>query len=134
MIYRLAADVVLATHLAFVLFAVFGGVLALRFREAVWAHLPAAGWAVLVSAASWTCPLTPLENHFRRLGGQAGYDGGFIEHYLVPVLYPHGLTHGMQLGLAALVLVVNAAIYVRVWRSRRRTATGTLTATTPSRP
>jgi hypothetical protein len=116
MTYRFLADAVLVTHLAFVIFAVLGGLLVLRWRSTAWAHLPAAGWAALVSVAGWTCPLTPLENYFRRLGGQAGYDGGFIEHYIVGLLYPAGLTRGMQIGLAVVVVLINAAIYLRFAR------------------
>jgi hypothetical protein len=121
MVYRLLADLVLAVHLAFVLFVVAGGFLVAWRWGLRWLHLPAAAWGALISLAGWVCPLTPLENHLRRLGGAAGYEGGFIEHYIVSVLYPAGLTRGHQLLLAAGVVAVNLALYGWVLR-RRRTA------------
>jgi hypothetical protein len=114
MIYRALADTVLVLHLAFVLFAVGGGLLVLYRRSVAWLHVPAAAWAGLISLAGWICPLTPLENHLRHLGGQAGYAGGFIEHYLLSVLYPEGLTRGVQVALGAAVLVLNLVVYLRV--------------------
>ena len=118
MIARLLADAVLVVHLAFVAFVVGGGLLVLRSPRWAALHLPAAAWGVLVEYSGWTCPLTPLENHYRRLGGQAGYQGGFIDHYILPVLYPHGLTRATQLLLGVLVVAFNAWIY---WRAFRRT-------------
>jgi hypothetical protein len=128
MIYRALADTVLVLHLAFVLFAVGGGLLVLYRRSVAWLHVPAAAWAGLISLAGWICPLTPLENHLRHLGGQAGYAGGFIEHYLLSVLYPEGLTRGVQVALGAAVLVLNLVVYLRVLgvgggTARTRTAT-----------
>ena len=120
MLYRTFADAVLVFHLAFVLFVVVGGVAVLRWPRLMWVHLPAAVWGVLIELAGWICPLTPLEKALRRLGGEAGYEGGFIEHYVVAVLYPQGLTREVQLGLAAAVLVINAAVYWRLL-SRKRT-------------
>jgi hypothetical protein len=122
MIYRLLADVVLVVHLAFVLFAVGGGLLVLRRRAVAWLHLPAAAWAALISFAGWICPLTPLENALRRMGGEAGYAGGFVEHYLLSVLYPDGLTRGVQVALGAAVLVLNLVVYLRVMEVGRRAA------------
>jgi hypothetical protein len=116
--YRLLADGVLVVHAAFVLFAVLGGVLLLRWRGAPWLHLPAAAWAVLVTAAGWTCPLTPVENRFRQLGGLAGYEGGFIEHYITSILYPNGLTRPLQVGLGMTALVLNAVVYAYCLRRR----------------
>jgi hypothetical protein len=111
MLFRLLADATLLLHLAFIVFAVAGGVLALRWPRVVWAHLPAAGWAAVVMFTGWVCPLTPLENHFRALGGQAGYDGGFIENYIASVIYPDGITRGTQALLGAAVLLLNLAVY-----------------------
>jgi hypothetical protein len=122
MIYRLLAEAVLMLHLGFVLFAVFGGVLVVRRHGWRLLHLPAVAWAGLVQIAGWTCPLTPLENHFRRLGGDAGYGGGFVEHYLLSALYPSGLTREIQIVLGVLVVTVNIVVYVTV--SRRRRSTG----------
>lgn len=106
-------------HFAFIAFVVLGGLLALRWRRMLWVHLPAAAWGVLIELRGWTCPLTPLENHFRRLGGEAGYTGGFIQRYLEPVIYPSGLSALTQLGLAAFVLLVNVAVYSLVFRRRQ---------------
>jgi hypothetical protein len=118
-LYRVLADSVLLLHFGFVAFVVLGGLLALRWRPALWLHLPAACWGVLVQLAGWTCPLTPLENHLRHQGGQAGYSGGFVEHYLLSVLYPTGLTRGTQLVLGAGVLVLTLGVYgYMVARSR----------------
>src|SRR3990167_10903844 len=94
---RLAADAVLLLHLLFIAFALFGGLLVLRWRWLAWLHLPAVGWAVTVEALQLLCPLTPLENDLRHAVGQAGYSTGFIEHYLLPIIYPAGLTPVIQL-------------------------------------
>lgn len=122
MIYRLLADLVVLVHLAFVVFAVAGAVLVLRWRWLLGLHLPAVVWAALIEFAGWICPLTPLENRLRTLSGGAGYRGGFIEHYLLPILYPSGLTRGVQIMLGSLVVVVNLGIYswlvVRAVRAR----------------
>lgn len=121
MISRLLADVVVVFHLAFVLYVVLGGVLVLRWRSLAILHLPAAVYGVAVELAGWTCPLTPLENALRRRGGQAGYRGGFVEHYLLPVLYPEGMPRWMPWALAALVAGANVAIYgVALLRGGRR--------------
>ena len=119
MIARLSADLVVLVHLAFVLFVVLGGLLALRWRWMPWLHLPAAIWGAAVELFGWYCPLTPLENSLRRAGGAAGYEGGFVERYLLPLLYPGDLTREIQLVLGALVVLVNVAIYLVVWRRRR---------------
>ena len=111
LVYGLAADLVALTHLAFVLFVVLGGVLALRWRRLIWVHLPAVIWGALIEFTGCICPLTPLENWLRRQAGAVGYRGGFIEHYLMPVLYPVGLTRGIQIVLGVSVIVINAAVY-----------------------
>lgn len=119
MIARLAADGVLVLHLLFIVFVLGGGLLALRWRRAPWLHLPAAAWGVFIEASGRICPLTPLENRLRAAAGQAGYEGGFIEHYLLAVIYPAGLTRDIQFVLAAVVIVVNLMIYFWVWRRWR---------------
>lgn len=119
MIYRVLADGVLVLHLGFVVFVVLGGLLVLRWRRVAWVHLPAAGWGALIELAGWICPLTPLENRLRHLGGEAGYGGGFVEHYLLPVLYPGGLTRETQITLGLLVLAINAVVY-GILLARRR--------------
>lgn len=120
MAYRVLADLVVVAHLAFALFAVFGGLLALRWRRASWWHLPAAAWGALIEFAGWTCPLTPLENRLRRLGGEAGYAGGFVEHYLLSLLYPAGLTRREQYALGVIALATNLLVYWLVLSGRRR--------------
>ena len=122
MLYRVAADAVLIAHAAFVLFAVFGGLLALRVPKLAWLHLPAVAWAALVELNGWICPLTPLEVALRRDAGDAGYAGDFIEHYLVAAIYPEGLTHEVQVALGTLIVLLNAAIYLVLWRRARRVA------------
>ncbi|HZD52624.1 MAG TPA: DUF2784 domain-containing protein [Woeseiaceae bacterium] len=117
---RIAADVVMIVHLIFVLFAVFGGLLVLRFPALALAHVPALGWGFWIEAAGGICPLTPLENSLRRRAGEAGYASGFMEHYVYPLLYPPGLTRGAQVWLAALLLVFNLAIYARLLLRGRR--------------
>jgi hypothetical protein len=123
MAYSLLADLVLAVHLGFVLFVVLGGLLALRRPRAAWVHVPAALWGAWIELAGGICPLTPLENELRRRAGEGGYTGGFVEHYLVPIVYPAGLTRTTQLLLGVLVILVNAAVYgvvLRQWRAGAR--------------
>lgn len=119
MIDRVLADGVLVVHLAFIVFVVAGGLLALRRPRVAWIHLPAALWGAVIELAGWVCPLTPLENRLRRAGGEAGYGGGFVEHYLVPLIYPGGLTRAHQVALGIGVVVVNVIVYALVWRRLR---------------
>ena len=117
--YRLLADFVLVLHAGFVAFVMLGALLVLRWPRLAWVHVPVALWGAGIEFLGGICPLTPLENHWRRLAGELGYQGGFVEHYVVSVLYPDGLTRGVQLALGSLVLLVNGAIYARVlWRVR----------------
>lgn len=116
--YRLLADVALLLHLGFILFVVFGGFAVMRWPRLAWLHLPAVLWGICIEYAGWICPLTPLENRLRHLGGEAVYRGDFIGHYLAAMIYPQGLTHLAQIVLGTLVLAVNAAIYWRLWRRR----------------
>ncbi|MBM3777604.1 MAG: DUF2784 domain-containing protein [Acidimicrobiia bacterium] len=120
MISRALADGVLLLHLAFIAFVLAGGLLALRWRRVPLVHLPAALWGVFVEASGGICPLTPLENLLRQRAGDAGYTGGFVEHYLVPAIYPAGLTWNVQVVLASLIAAVNIGVYWLVWRRRRR--------------
>ena len=120
MIYRALADLVLVVHLGFVLFVVLGGLLVLRWPPAAWLHVPAAIWGVLIEYTGWICPLTPLENSLRMRGGEAGYSGGFIEHYIQPLLYPAGLTRSTQVVLGSLALVLNLTAYAIVVSRMRR--------------
>jgi hypothetical protein len=119
--YRLLADALLLLHAGFVLFVLLGGLLVLRRPRLACIHLPAVAWGAGIEFLGAICPLTPLENHYRRLAGDEGYGGGFVEHYLLSMLYPDGLTRGVQYALGALVLLVNLAIYgcvLRKWRNR----------------
>ena len=116
--YGVLADAVLIIHLGFVLFVVLGGLLILRRPWMAWAHVPAAAWGVAIEFGDWTCPLTPLENHLRERAGEAAYSGDFIARYLLPVLYPEGLTREAQIALGLGALLFNAAIYAVVVRKR----------------
>ena len=111
MLYRLLANAVVLVHALFIVFIVFGGFLAWRWRWVAVLHVPAAIWGVLIEYRGWICPLTPLENALRVKAGQAGYSGGFVEHYLLPAMYPSGLTPRVQAVLGTLVLVVNVVAY-----------------------
>jgi hypothetical protein len=116
---RLLADALVVLHLGFIVFVVAGGFAALRWPRIAWLHLPAVAWAIVVEATATICPLTPIENHWRRQAGDAGYPGGFVEHYLIPIVYPAGLTPRGQLALAFAVAAINLVVYVIVLRRRR---------------
>jgi hypothetical protein len=116
---RILADALVGLHFLFVAFVVAGGFLAWRWRRVAWIHIPVALWGVLIEFAGWVCPLTPLENHLRHAAGDAGYAGGFIEHYVIPIVYPAGLTRGLQLGLGIAVVVINVIAYGGLVRKRR---------------
>lgn len=120
--WRTLADLVLLLHGAFVLFVVLGGFLVLRWPRLAWVHLPAALWGAAIEFGGWICPLTPLEVALRQRGGEAGFGGGFIEHYVTAALYPDGLTRPVQVVLGVAVLVVNGWVYWRVTRRDRRRA------------
>ena len=111
MFYKLAADAVVLLHLGFVLFVVTGGLLVFRWRWMALLHLPAVIWAVLLEFNGWLCPLTPLELSLRAAGGQAGYGGGFVEHYILPALYPAELDTTLQIAMGSFVIVINIALY-----------------------
>jgi hypothetical protein len=118
--FRLLADVLVLGHIAFILFAVLGGLLVLRWRRMMWLHLPAASWTIVVQTCPWFCPLTSWENRLRMLGGQAGYNTSFVDHYLLPVLYPTALTRELEITLGIMVLVINLSIYAWViYRMRK---------------
>jgi len=120
MLYSALAELVLVLHAVFIVFVLFGGLLALRWRLLPWLHLPCVLWVILIELNGWICPLTPLENQLREAAGERGYSGGFIEHYLLPIVYPPGLTTGLRMLLAALVLGVNLAVYGLLWWNWRR--------------
>lgn len=120
MIMRIAADFAVLVHLGFIVFVVLGGLLAIRWPRIAWIHLPAAVWGALVEFGGWFCPLTPLETWLRGAAGSAGYSSGFIEHYLVPIVYPEELSRTIQLVMGTAVVLVNCIIYALVWSRWRK--------------
>lgn len=120
MLYRVLADGLVLFHLAFVLFVVLGGLLVLRWRRLAWVHIPCALWGILVEFGGWICPVTPLEVRFRILGGEEGYTSGFIENYILPLLYPVELTRTRQIWLGVSVGVLNLFIYGLLVRKHRK--------------
>ncbi len=121
MVYRVLTEAVVGVHFLFLIFVIAGAALVWRWRWLALPHLLAVAWAVYVEAAPGIiCPLTPLENHFASLAGAAGYTGSFVEHYLVPIIYPDGLTPHLQWTLAAVVVVINAGMYATLVAARRR--------------
>ena len=117
---RLFADALVAVHLAFIVFVIAGGLLALRRRKWALLHLPAVAWGAWTEFTGTLCPLTPWENALRHAAGAAGYEGGFVEHYVIPMIYPAALTWRLQVVLGVIVLALNAVVYVLVWRKWRR--------------
>jgi hypothetical protein len=115
-VYGALANLLVLLHLGFILFVMLGGLLVLRRPWIAWLHLPAAVWGALIELRGWVCPLTPWEQHLRRLAGQAGYSGGFIKHYVLPIIYPAGLTSSLQVRLGLAVVLVNLCIYAFAWR------------------
>jgi len=122
--YNVAAGSVVVVHIAFVIFVAAGGLLVLRWRRIAWVHLPAAVWGALIEFRGWVCPLTPLEQRLWEQAGRHGYEGGFIDHYLVPALYPAGLTRGAQIALGLAVVMVNVTVYGIAWHRAGRHAQG----------
>lgn len=120
MIYRILADITMFAHFAFILFVLFGGLLAFWWPRIVWVHIPAAIWGGAVMLFGWTCPLTPIERHLRIQSGAEGYDTSFIEHYIAPILYPPGLTREIQIALGVGAVVVVVGIYGWYWYVRRQ--------------
>ncbi len=116
---RLAADAIVVLHFTFVIFVVVGGFVSWRFPRVAWIHIPAATWGALIEFMGWICPLTPLENKLRVRAGDLAYEGGFVEHYVIPILYPSDLTRGLQIGLGTLVLLLNVFAYAVYFRRRK---------------
>ncbi len=112
------ADLVLILHTLFIIFVVFGGLVVLKWYKIIWVHIPCALWGALIEFLGWICPLTYLENYFRELGNATNYESSFIQHYLLPIIYPPGLTTGVQILLGSTVIVINLIIYCIVWRYR----------------
>ena len=120
MLFQALADLVVVVHFGFIVFALLGALLALRWPGVLWVPAPAAVWAVAIELGGWICPLTPLENSLRRAGGAAGYPSGFIERYLLPVIYPPFLTREVQVVLGLALLAINVLVYRAVWCRWRR--------------
>lgn len=112
----LAADAVVLLHFGFIVFVVIGGFLVLRWTGLIWLHVPALIWGIVIEYTGWICPLTPLEIKLREQAGEAGYSGGFIDHYIMPLIYPPGLTHTTQIIIASTLLITNAVLYFYIIR------------------
>ncbi len=122
MLYRFLADFIVVFHFIFIIFALLGGLLGLWKKWYLLIHLPAGCWIAVVEFQGWICPLTPLENHFRVLSKTSGYEGGFVEHYLIPIIYPPGLTHQIQYVLGTIAVAINLGIYLFVfsrWKAKK---------------
>ena len=119
MFYGLLADIIVIIHLGFVLFAIFGGCVVYRWKKVLVFHLGAVVWAVVVEVLGLSCPLTPLENRFRQMAGQTGYETDFVGRYLMPVLYPEGITRETQILFGFTVLAINVLVYAFLWRRLR---------------
>ncbi|MGD8998799.1 MAG: DUF2784 domain-containing protein [Granulosicoccaceae bacterium] len=122
MFYSLVADLLVVVHLGFIFFVVFGGLLVLKWRRLVYVHLPAALWGALLELFGWLCPLTPWEKQLRLAAGEEGYTVSFVEHYLLPIVYPPHLGRELQIGLGLFVVVINIAVYGWLLARHRRTA------------
>lgn len=120
MLYRLAADLMLVLHFGFIAFVVVGAVGIMRWPKLAWLHVPAAAWGAWIEISGGICPLTTLENRFRLSAGEEGYATSFVEYYLLPVIYPGGLTRTVQLVLAAAVIIINVSLYTYVLRRARK--------------
>lgn len=116
MLYRVLADLVLVAHFAFILFAIFGGLLVLLRFNVIWLHVPALVWGAAIVGLGAICPLTPLENTLRDMADQQAYTGSFLEHYLLLAIYPPGLTREVQVLLATGLIILNVIIYILVWQ------------------
>ena len=119
--FRIAADGLVVIHLVFILFVIMGGLMLFRWPWMIWIHVPTAVWGGLVELFGAPCPLTPLENHLRQAGHAEAYSGGFIDHYIMPIVYPPGLTRQTQVVLGVLILVINFAIYFRFLTRKAKT-------------
>ena len=118
MLNLVAADLIVLLHFTYILFVVFGGLFVFKWRLVAWGHIPCVIWGVIIEFTGWVCPLTPIENTLRYSGGGAGYSNSFIEHYLLPVIYPTVLTRELQIWIGIVVIVVNIAIYAWLYLLR----------------
>lgn len=120
MISSLLADLILLLHFSFILFVLFGVFLVFKYHKLAWLHIPVVIWGILISLNRWVCPLTPLENTFRIMAGEQGYEGGFIAQYILPVIYPSGMTRELAIGMGIFVLVWNSLFYILLLYITRR--------------
>lgn len=120
MIEKILADLIVLFHFAFILFVITGGFIVLRWQWVIWIHIPCVFWGILVEFTGWICPLTPWENSLRISAGSSGYSGGFIEHYILPIIYPAGLTHKLQIIFGSAVLLTNICAYLIVYLKIRK--------------
>ena len=120
MIYSFLADLLVVFHLVFILYVIAGALLIFKWKKTLWLHLPSCFWGMTVEFTGWICPLTPWEIQLRRLAGEEGYTGSFIEHYLIPIIYPSGLTREVQMVLGGTVLIVNLSLYTLILINRRK--------------
>ena len=120
MIYQLIADLVVAIHFAFIVFVLLGGLLLYRWRWVIWLHLPSVIWGVMIVFVGWICPLTPLENMLREAAGAEASQETFIEHYLMPIIYPSGLHRESFIAMAAVVIMINLIVYALVFIRRKK--------------
>ena len=111
MLAKVSADLLVIVHFAFIVFVVLGGFLVLKWKKVAILHIPCVSWGALIEFCGWICPLTPLESYFREAAGGKAYSGGFIDHYIMSLIYPTGLTRGMQISLGIIVVVVNLLVY-----------------------
>ena len=123
MIYSFLADLLVLFHLVFILYVIAGALLIFKWPKTLWVHLPACFWGMTVEFSGWICPLTPWEIHLRRLAGEEGYTGSFIEHYLIPIIYPSGLNRGIQMLMGSIVLIVNLSLYTLILIKKRKRKT-----------
>lgn len=127
--YKLMADALVIFHLSFVAFVLLGALLVLKWRRLIWLHIPAVIWGIYIETSHNRCPLTYWENHWRKLGGDAVYNGGFVDHYLMPILYPHEITDEAQLLIAAVIVLINGVCYgIMIFQFVRRRKQVTLAA------
>lgn len=120
MIYRILADIMVIVHFCFILFVIGGGFLVLKWRKLIWAHIPVVIWGIFIEFSGWICPLTPWENHFRRLAGETVYQGDFIGKYILPLIYPEELTRNIQIILGSIVIAINLLVYAFIFIQSRR--------------
>lgn len=120
MVYKVLADLVVVLHFGFILFVIFGAFLVFKYPKMVWLHLPVATYGMMISFYRWICPLTPLEKYFLELAGEQGYEGGFIGHYLIPLIYPGGMTQGIAISMGLFVLLWNGIFYgLLIYRNKK---------------